>query len=110
MPRDVSANMTEAELDALIAERMPTMPPDGNKCRAVQRADRSGLERVLAGGERLTALQIARRLGITTRGVQQVVCNAIRNTRDRYLSRVMLPGEREYRYFLLQSANTGIGA
>lgn len=100
MPRDCTANMTAAELDALIASRLPTMPQDERGL--CQRVARRQLEHVLANGERLTALQIARRLRITTRAVQQVVCNAIRNTRDRYLDRVMPPGESQYRYFLLE--------
>jgi len=101
-PRDKSktADMSDAELEALIADRRETMPPDGQGVSL--RITRERLVKLLSGGDRLTALQIARRSNITTRAVQQVVCNAVRNTQDRYLGRVM--DGREYRYFLRETS------
>lgn len=99
MSRDcsITRNMSEAELDALIAERRTTMPHEATRGRVT----RAQLERVLANDRRLTALEIARQLKLTTRAVQQVVCNAIRNRESRYLDRERMPGELHYRYYLI---------
>ncbi len=101
MSRDASANMTEAELDALIAERMATMPQEG-KAAPKTRAGRIQLRRLLANGNRLPVREIARRLGLSTRAVHQTVCNAIRTAPERsgWLSREMVNGE--YVYFLTE--------
>lgn len=106
MSRDcsITRNMNEAELDALIESRRATMPHDATRARIT----RAELERVLANDRRLTALEIARQLKLTTRAVQQVVCSAIGNTVDRYLSREKSPGESQYRYFLIGAERTAV--
>lgn len=100
---------TEAELNAMIAEQYPTLPPASNKepCggpRGGNRASRESIERVLRGGKRLTVREIARALGMKTRGVHQTVCNAV-CTRQPWIGREKPGGfdDLEYVYFLTAS-------
>lgn len=93
---------TMEDLDRLIAERLATMPEPryGDAKPTTDRITRADVQRVLAGGRRMTAREIAEELGTTTRAVHQVVTKDVGGWIER-----KKPEAIEYMYFLTPGAS-----
>lgn len=103
-----SREPTDADLDRLIEQKVATLPGKVRHEQAVGIAPRPSKAAIIrairgAGDMGMTAKQLAKELGTTTRQVQLVLCNAIYH-RESWIDREKPFRGSEYVYLLRRQA------